>query len=103
MVWPIDSRLHDIENAQWLEILHSFTFVKIFYGSKNFAQCFAHTLQELSGERRTDVLPALDSLFVYELQPSGPVQKSIGEYFAARQLLGHPVTVSQWNRTREAL
>jgi hypothetical protein len=57
MVWPIASQLHDIENAQWLEFfLHSFTFVKIFYGSKNFAQCFAHTLQELSGERRTDVV-----------------------------------------------
>ena len=94
---------HDIENVQWLEILQPFTSVKNLYVSNNFAQCFAQTLQELAGERRTDVLPALESLFVEELQPSGPVQKSIGKFSAARQSLGQPVTVSQWNRTREAL
>ena len=90
----------DIENMQWLEIFHPFTAVKNLYVSKEFAQCIAPALQELVGERVTEVLPALESLFLEELQPSGPVQEAIGQFVAARQLLGHPVAVSHWNRTK---
>ena len=86
----------DIENMQWLEIFHPFTAVKNLYVSKEFARCIAPALQELVGERVTDVLPALESLFLEELQPSGPVQEAIGQFVAARQLLGHPVAVSHW-------
>jgi hypothetical protein len=38
-----------------------------------------------------------------ELKPSGPVQEAIGQFVAARQLLGHPVAVSRWNVTKEVL
>jgi hypothetical protein len=84
---------------QWPEIFHPFTGVTNFYVCKEFAQCIALALQELVGERVTDTLPALQTLFLEELQPSGPVQEAIGQFFAARKLLGHPGAVSHWNRT----
>ena len=53
----------EIENVQWLEVFHPFTSVKHFYVSKEFVQCVAPALKEVVGERVTDVLPALESLF----------------------------------------
>ena len=67
---------------------------------QEFARCIAPALQELVGERVTEVLPALESLFLEDLQPSGPVQEAIGQFVAARQLLGHPVAVSRWKEMR---
>ena len=87
----------DAEKMQWLEFFHPFTAVKNLYVSKKFVRCIAPALQELVGERVTYVLPALENLFLGELLPSGPVQEAIGQFVAARQLLGHPVTVSHWN------
>jgi hypothetical protein len=84
----------DIENIQWLEVFHPFTAVKNLYVSKNFVQCFALALQELV----TDALPALASLFLEELQPPRPVGEAIEQFVAARQLLGHPVAISKWDR-----
>jgi hypothetical protein len=89
----------DIENMQWLEIFHPFTAVKELYVSEQFVLYIAAALQDLVGDRVTDALPALQSLFLEELQPSGPVQEAIGQFVAARQLLGHPVAVSRWNGT----
>jgi hypothetical protein len=88
----------DIENVQWLEIFYPFFAVKNLYVSKEFARCIAFSLQELVGERAADVFPALETLFLEELRPSGPVKEAIGQFVAARQLLGHPVAVSDWNR-----
>ena len=87
----------DIENGQWLEILDPFTAVTDLYVCKEFAQCITPALQELVEERVMDVLPALESLFLEELQPSGPVQEAIGQFVAARRLLGHPVAVIDWD------
>jgi hypothetical protein len=87
----------DAEKMQWLEFFHPFTAVKNLYVSKKFVRCIAPALQELVGERVTYVLPALENIFLGELLPSGPVQEAIGQFVAARQLLGHPVTVSHWN------
>jgi F-box-like len=92
----------DIENI-WLEIFHPFSAVKSLYISKTFVRCISLALQELVGERVADVLPALEGLFLEELPPSGPIREAIGQFIAARQLLGRPVAISKWNRTREAL
>jgi hypothetical protein len=54
----------DIENAQWLETLDPFTALKSLYLTNRVAQRFCGALQELSGERATEVLPALRNLFV---------------------------------------
>ena len=87
----------DIENGQWLEILDPFTAVTDLYVCKEFAQCITPALQELVEERVMDVLPALESLFLEELQPPGPVQEAIGQFVAARRVLGHPVAVIDWD------
>jgi hypothetical protein len=87
----------DIENSQWLEVLHPFAAVKDLHISREFTLQIAHALQELVGERVTEVLPALHSLFLGQPNFSEelrPVEESIGHFISARQLAGHPVTIS---------
>jgi hypothetical protein len=81
----------DIEDSQWLEVLQPFTALKILRVSREFLPRIAPAFQELAG-----VLPALQSLFLEELHPSGPVRETIEKFAAARQLAGHPVAVSYW-------
>ena len=85
----------DIEDNQWLELLHPFTAVKNLSISKEFGPRIAPSLQELVGGRTTEVLPALETLIFEELRPSGPFEEAIGKFVAARQLSNHPVAVSQ--------
>jgi hypothetical protein len=88
----------DIENSQWLELLHPFTAVRHLYISWKFTPSIVPALQELSGERVTEVLPALQSLFL-ESDPSEDwrlVEESFGQFVSARQLAGHPIAVSHW-------
>ena len=89
----------DIENIQWLEIFHPFTAVKSLYLHKIFAPRIASALQELVGGRTTEVLPILQNIYLEELKPSEPIQDGIGKFVAARQLSGHPITVSRWVRS----
>jgi hypothetical protein len=85
-----------IENSQWLELFHLFTAVKNFYLSREFAPHVALALRELVGERVTEVLPALETIFLDELVPSRRFKKCIGRFVAARLRAGHPITVSRW-------
>ena len=87
-----------IENVQWLELLCPFITVKNLYLSEKFAPRIVSALQELVGDRARQVLPALQNLFLEGTQPSGPVQESIAKFISTRQLSGHPVTVSLWER-----
>jgi hypothetical protein len=84
------------ENALWLQLLLSFTAVKNLYLSEELAPGIAAALQELVGTRITEVLPTLQNIFVEGLEPSGPFQDNIGQFVAARQLSGHPITISDW-------
>jgi len=88
----------DIENSQWMELLRPFTAVKDLYISSEFAPRIVPALQELVGERVTEVLPALQTLYLEEPIPSGPVQEIVGQFVAARQLSNYPVVVSRWER-----
>ena len=86
----------DIEGSQWLELLHPFTAVKALYITEEFTPRIVPALQELVGERTAEVLPALQTLFLRDLSPSGPVQDAIDQFVAGRRLAGHPVAVSRW-------
>lgn len=86
----------DIENGQWLEVLSPFTAVKGLYISHEFAPRIVPALQELVGERVTEVLPALQTIFLPELQKSEPAQKIIDQFIAVRQLSSRPIAVSHW-------
>jgi hypothetical protein len=88
----------DVESTQWLELLRPFTSVEQLYLSELFASRIAPALQVLVEERMTEVLPILQNIFLEGLQPSGPVQEGIGQFVAARQLSGHPITISSWVR-----
>ena len=88
----------NIENTLWLELLHPFIAVKNLYLSEKFALRIAPALQELVGGGTTDVLPTLQNLFLEGLQPPGPDQEGIVKFVATRQLSGHPITVSLWDR-----
>ena len=88
----------DIESSQWLELLHPFTGVKDLYISQEFMPRLAPALKELVGERVTEVLPALQTLFLEGSLPSGPVQEAIEQFVAARYLAGLPVAMSLWER-----
>ena len=68
------------------------------YISQEFAPRIGPVLQELAGEGVTEVLPALRTLFLEGLPPSGPVLETIGQFVAARKLAGHPISVSPWER-----
>ena len=84
--------------AQWLDILYPFSAVKNLYIVKEVAEGIASALQELVGEKVSDVLPALESIFLREILPSdsGPFKDAIGPFVAARNLSAHPVVVSRW-------
>jgi hypothetical protein len=86
----------DIENSYWLDFLQPFTAVKNLYLSKEFAPRIAPSLQELVGQRATEMLPNLQSLFVEDLHPSGPIQEDIGKFVAARQVSDQPIAISPW-------
>jgi hypothetical protein len=49
----------DIESSQWLELLHRFTAVKDIYVSDGVMSDIAPALQELVGERATEVFTYL--------------------------------------------
>ena len=89
-------RQGDIENLEWLEVFRPFSAVRNLYVSEYLAQRITPALQDFPQERVADALPALDILFVEKLRP-GPIGEAFGQFVAARQLLGHPVTVSHWN------
>jgi hypothetical protein len=53
----------NIENGQWLDLLRPFNGVEgLYYLSREITHYIAHALQELVGERVTEVLPGLQSL-----------------------------------------
>ena len=86
----------EIEVIQWREVLHLFTSVKeMTLVREDSVQLVRPALQELSEERETEVLPALQKLFLMTSgwQPSGPVKETLEQFITTRQLHDHPVTV----------
>jgi hypothetical protein len=78
------------ENNQWLELLRPFTAVKRLYISEEFRPNLASALQDLVGDRTTEVLPSLQDIFLARFEP---FREAIGQFVAARQLSGHPIAV----------
>ena len=87
----------DIEDSQWLDLLHPFTAVKNLYLSREFVSRIAPVLQEFARE----LLPSLQNLSLQDLDPSGPVNGDIGKFVAARQLTSLPVAVSHWDGNQD--
>ena len=54
----------NVENALWLRLLHPFTSVKNLYLSGRVARRIVPALQDLVGDRATEVLPTLQNIFL---------------------------------------
>jgi len=78
----------DMENTQWVELLHPFIAMKDMYLSEELAPLVALALQESVG---ASVLPALQNLFFEGLKPSKRFRKVIGPFIAARESSKRPV------------
>jgi hypothetical protein len=84
----------DMENTQWLELLHPFTNVKDLHLSPILPTWIAAALQELTGERVTGVLPVLQNIFLDRIYGEHePIPKAVLEFVAARQLSSCPVAI----------
>lgn len=81
----------DIVNASWLELLRPFTAVRNLHLS---GKCALHIARALDGDRATEVLPALENIFLSNLEPFGLIPQGIRQFVSARQLTGHSITVS---------
>ena len=80
-----------MEHTQWLDLLRPFTAIQTLRISRNVQPLIVLALQELTGERVMEVLPALVSLDL-EYQPDSE-QQTIEPFIAARRHSDHPVTV----------
>ena len=97
-VWGDDA----IENTEWLDLLLPFTAVKNLHLSAPISPQIALVLQELTGGRIAEVLPALQNIFLEGLQPSEPVQKGIARFIFARPLRNYRVAISVWHGELES-
>ena len=73
----------DMDDTQWLELLHLFTSVKDLDLSEDLVPFITPALQGLSRERVTEVLPELQNLFFTGPMPSGPAKEVIWKFIAA--------------------
>src|SRR6266850_2622296 len=89
----------DMDSSLWLELFHLFIALQSLYVSAKLVAPVAAALQELTEGRTMEVLRALHSLFLEELEPSGPVPEGIKSFVAARQLSGHHVAVQMVGST----
>jgi len=92
---------NDMDSAQWLEIFHSFIAVQSLRVRKELVPLVAPALQDLTGDRVTEVLPVLRYLHLEELEPSGSLWEAIQPFIKARQLSDHPVDieVGKWDES----
>jgi hypothetical protein len=88
----------DMDPSLWLELFRLFIAVHSLRVSDKLVPPIAASLQELTGERAMEVLPALHSLYLEGLEPSGPLREGIKSFVASRQQCDHPVVVQSWER-----
>jgi hypothetical protein len=88
----------DMDPSLWLELFHLFIAVQSLHVPEKLMPPVTAALQELTGDRTMEVLPALHSLLLEGLEPSGPVQEGIKSFVASRQQADHPVDLQSWER-----
>ena len=86
----------DDPDPQWLELLRAFNTVKHLRLSKPIALRVARALRGLPVEQVTEVLPALENVFIPGLESFGSVKEAIFEFADARRVAGHPVSICDW-------
>ena len=82
-----------IDPTQWFELFDPFSAVQALHIYDELRPLVGRALQELTGERATEVLPTLRSLFFEGPPPSRPTREDIQPFIAARQHSNYPVDV----------
>jgi len=92
--WPSKWEL-EVEDTHWTKLLRPFITVKDLVLDELVVLSVASALEALVGGpgRVTEILPALQNIFLEGFQSSRPVPKDIAKFIAARKLSGCPVTV----------
>jgi hypothetical protein len=85
---------HHMSNSNRIHLLRLFPALETMRISQDLALCLGMALKGLGGEQATEILPALQYLFIDGLGP--PVDEGVGKFVAARQLSGHPIVVQCW-------
>ena len=83
----------DDQDSQWPELLRPFNPVKNLHLSKHVASRVVQVLRGRSTGRVMELLPALEAIFISDLERFGPVMEAISDFADARQLSGHPVSI----------
>ena len=73
---------YPIEGEEWLELLKPFTSVKNLYLSDDLRHRIAPALKLLIGDRVTEVLPTLESIFFERTQLSSPYKEGIEQFIS---------------------
>jgi hypothetical protein len=76
-----------------MELLRPFTTVKDLVLDELVISSVSSSLQELVRERVTEILPALQNIFLERSRSSGLVPEGIAKFIAARELSSLPVIV----------
>ena len=66
-----------------------------------FAPSIAPALRGSVEEEMTEVLPALRNLFLEGMPSPGPVEETIRQFVATRQLSSHQIAISYWDGDRD--
>jgi hypothetical protein len=94
---PAGPRLEDgIKSTVVLELFQLFATIQGLYVSESLVQLIAPALQELIGEKATEVLPNLRNLFLGGPVIPGSVQEAIQPFVDARRLSGQPIAIHRW-------
>jgi len=110
--WPLLSRVERLDirecpssprepqwqdKMQWVDLFHPFTALKALHIPRELGPRIAPVLQELTEARAAEVLPALDSLVVEDLESSEVLQGAVQRFIAACGFAGRPVDVHRWD------
>ena len=87
-----------IASWRWLELFRLCVAAQSLHVSEELVSPVAKALQDLMGQRDTEVLPVLRALFLEGLQPSGPVHEAMESFTTTRQLSNQPVVIQRWER-----
>ncbi|KAI0302764.1 hypothetical protein BC826DRAFT_432022 [Russula brevipes] len=85
----------DTASPRFLEVFQPFTAIQSLHVSEGLVPFIALALQQLVGERATEVLPKLCDLFMQGSEIPRTVQEAMQPFLTARRLSGQPV-VRHW-------
>ena len=91
----------DVEDGEWAGLFRPFSTVTTLDISERFVGRVAPALQVLARRvSATDVLPALENIFLEGQQPPEPIYDAIRQFVAVRQRSGQLVTIHHRDRGR---